>query len=71
MPYYAVLWEIWINRKIKDIAFIYNKRVIKFDYRPITDKYYNSVSEFCNGFAEFCQQYCTTLTMVLQNFVIS
>lgn len=46
MPYYAVLWEIWINRKIKDIAFIYNKRVIKFDYRPITDKYYNSVSEF-------------------------
>ena len=32
--------------RYKDIAFIYNKRVIKFDFRPITDKYYNSVSEF-------------------------
>ena len=54
--------------RCKDIALSYNKKVINLiTYLSLTSLK-NIMSEFCNGFAEFCQQYCTTLTMVLQNF---
>ena len=56
--------------RCKDIHLFITKELFKL----ITDLLLTSIKTVCQssdkGFAEFCKQCCTTLTMVLQNFVI-